>query len=501
MSDKQQQYSIENQVAAIQEYADAHGFVIVETYADKARSGVVAKRRDALARLLADVSSGSAKYKAILVYDVSRWGRYPNGDEAAHYEFLCFRAGMRLHYCAEPFVNDGGAAGSLLKALKRSMAAEFSRELGEKVFRGKARLVKLGFWVGGTPGFGFRRLMVSAEGKPKQLMKPGEQKSFTTDRVILVPGPQQELETVREIFSMASEGIGCKAIARELCRRGPKPGGREWTHDAVRKIVTSPKYIGCNIWNRVSQRLHSKPIHVDPEHWVRKPNAFTAIVSEATFHQAQAALPTRADYLWSDEQILRRVRRLLKAKGRLSETLMMQARGMPSTTTMHNHFGSYRELYEKVGYHPGREFVFKAKQAERSLQLRQQLVETIRARFPEHVSVEYLPRSKRSILLIDRQFMVSVLLCRRKQKRGALRWILEPSSAERTYVTLLCMMNPKHDRVLDYFVLPKMCEFRRTPEKNSWLQQAVRLPSLSGFYSLIRKVWTDRSSLATEISS
>lgn len=499
MSDKQQQYSIENQTGAIQEYADAHGFVIVETYADAARSGVVARGRGALTRLLADVISGDAKYKAILVYDVSRWGRYPNGDEAAHYEFLCFRAGMRLHYCAEPFVNDGSAVGSLLKALKRSMAAEFSRELGEKVFRGKQRLVELGYWVGGRPGFGFRRLMVSAEGAPKQLMKPGEQKSFTTDRVILVPGPREELETVRQIFSMASKGIGCKAIARELHRRGLKACGREWNRSAVRKIVTSPKYIGCNIWNQVSQRLHSKPIRVDPENWVRKPHAFTAIVSEATFDQAQAALPKKADYLWSDEQILRRVRRLLRAKGRLSETLILQARGMPSTTTIHDHFGRYRELYEKVGYHPKPEFVFKAKQAERSLQLRQQVLETIRARFPEHVSVAYPARGTRSVLLIDRQFMVSVLLCRTKRKEGALHWILEPNPAERPYVTLLCTMNPNHDRVLDYFVLPKMCDFRRTSGKNSWLKQAIRLPSLSGFYTLICKLWTDRTGSATEI--
>ena len=72
-------------------------------------------------------------------------GRFPNNDEAAHYEFICFSAGIPLHYCAEPFANDGTASSSLLKALKRSMAAEFSRELGEKVFHGKTRIVQLGF--------------------------------------------------------------------------------------------------------------------------------------------------------------------------------------------------------------------------------------------------------------------------------------------------------------------------------------------------------------------
>jgi DNA invertase Pin-like site-specific DNA recombinase len=94
------------------------------------------KNRLGLSELLKDVVSRSADYKAILVYDVSRWGRFPNSDEAAHYEFLCASSGIPLHYCAEPFKNDGTATSSLLKALKRLRAADFSRELGEKVFGG-----------------------------------------------------------------------------------------------------------------------------------------------------------------------------------------------------------------------------------------------------------------------------------------------------------------------------------------------------------------------------
>lgn len=103
MSDEQQVHSIENQKVAIQEYAAARGFKIVKTYADSNKSGVEAKRRTALQALLKDVVGGNAMYQAILVYDVSRWGRFPNNDEAAYYEFLCQSSGIPLHYCAEPF--------------------------------------------------------------------------------------------------------------------------------------------------------------------------------------------------------------------------------------------------------------------------------------------------------------------------------------------------------------------------------------------------------------
>jgi DNA invertase Pin-like site-specific DNA recombinase len=491
MSDEAQQYSIDNQKAAIQEYASCHGFKIVRTYADIGRSGVVAKRRAALRELLKDVVSGGADYRAVLVYDVSRWGRFPNNDEAAHYEFLCHSSGIPLHYCAEPFANDGSASSSLLKALKRSMAAEFSRELGDKVFRGKIRIVESGFWVGGPPGYGLRRLMVSANGTPRQTMEPGEQKSLTTDRVILIPGPSKELMGVRAIFSMAAEGKGPSAIARELNRRGMTHSGRPWIHQAVYDIVKNPKYMGCNVWNRHSQRLRGPVISVDPQFWIKKAHAFSPIVDEDTFARAQAGLPVPAR--WSDEQILKRIRRLLKTKGRLSETLLRNARGMPCTVTLHNHFGTYRQLYEKVGYPLGAEDIHNGAQSERSMKLRQTLVSTIKELFPEHVEVTHLPNRSRSILRIDRNFLVSILLCRTKHKHGKLCWAVDPNPAERSLVTLLCTMNSKHDRVIDYFALPAMDGYKRTSVHDSWFRRAVKLRDLSSFHYTVRKLWAQRS--------
>jgi predicted site-specific integrase-resolvase len=52
MSTELQQYSIENQKATIQEYAEQHGFVVVKTYADAGRTGIVLKHRKGLSALL-----------------------------------------------------------------------------------------------------------------------------------------------------------------------------------------------------------------------------------------------------------------------------------------------------------------------------------------------------------------------------------------------------------------------------------------------------------------
>jgi hypothetical protein len=45
--------------------------------------------RDLLQQLLKDVTEGKGDYRAILAYDVGRWGRFQDADESAHYEYVC----------------------------------------------------------------------------------------------------------------------------------------------------------------------------------------------------------------------------------------------------------------------------------------------------------------------------------------------------------------------------------------------------------------------------
>jgi DNA invertase Pin-like site-specific DNA recombinase len=95
MSTEDQENSIANQKSAIQQYASQRGFDIVRTYEDAGKSGLLLKHRRGLQQLLGDVIGGSADYKAVLVIDCSRWGRFQNSDEAAYYECLCTNSGIR----------------------------------------------------------------------------------------------------------------------------------------------------------------------------------------------------------------------------------------------------------------------------------------------------------------------------------------------------------------------------------------------------------------------
>jgi DNA invertase Pin-like site-specific DNA recombinase len=181
MSTEHQKYSTENQAEIIAQYAARRGFEIVRTYEDAGKSGLRLDGRLALQTLIADVRSGSADFEAVLVYDVSRWGRFQDADESAYYEFICREAGIKVHYCAEQFENDGSLSATIIKSMKRAMAGEYSRELSAKVFAGQCRLIRLGFRQGGPAGYGLRRQLVDEHRQPKAILRRSEQKSLQTD--------------------------------------------------------------------------------------------------------------------------------------------------------------------------------------------------------------------------------------------------------------------------------------------------------------------------------
>ena len=205
MSTDMQKYSTENQALVLLSYAEKNNLEVVRTYEDSGKSGLAISGRDALQRLIADVEAGRHDFEVILVYDVTRWGRFQDADESAYYEHVCKRSGVHVRYCAEQFENDGSMSSTLIKSLKRFMSGAYSQDLSKKVFLGASRLVELGFRQGGAPGLGLRRLLVDQDRNAKGELSRGERKSLQTDRVILIPGPHDEIATVRDIFRLFIE--------------------------------------------------------------------------------------------------------------------------------------------------------------------------------------------------------------------------------------------------------------------------------------------------------
>src|SRR6266571_6020227 len=355
MSTEHQQYSTSNQMDAIRDYAKRRGMQIVKEYSDEGKSGLSIQGRDSLSQMIQNVQNEEASFSAILVYDVSRWGRFQDADESAYYEYICRRAGVSVHYCAEQFENDGSPVSTIVKGVKRAMAGEYSRELSVKVFTGQCRLIELGFRQGGPAGYGLRRNLVDQAGAPKGELTRGEHKSIQTDRVVLMPGPSEEINTIRWIYrAFVEEGKLEREIADLLNERGLVTDlGRPWTRGTVHQVLINEKYIGNNVWNRRSFKLKRKRVRNSPDMWIRANGVFAAVVDEELFEAAQAIIRTRSCRLSNDE-MLDILRRLLEQHGYLSGLIIDEAERTPSSSAYQSRFGSLLRAYELVGFTPDR---------------------------------------------------------------------------------------------------------------------------------------------------
>jgi DNA invertase Pin-like site-specific DNA recombinase len=351
MSTDHQRYSILNQTVTIAEYAERRGFVVVRTYADEGRSGLRLERRDALKQLIADVQTGRNDYEVILVYDVSRWGRFQDADESGYYEFLCKVAGIQIAYCAEQFENDGSVSSTILKSIKRAMAGEYSRELSNKVFIGQCRAVRMGFWRGGPAPFGLRRQLVDEYGRPRMQMEYRQRKVLQTDRVVLIPGPKAETDVVQRVFkAYVVESKSVTAIASEL-NAGPvrTTRGMHWTSAAIDVMLTNETYLGNIVFNRTSFKLQRSQVRNPPEMWIRCNKAVAPIVGPTLFRKAQE-LRARRNEKMTDRDALDRLGNLWRCTGDLSQRIIANAKGVPSPTTYITRFGSLANAYKLIGF-------------------------------------------------------------------------------------------------------------------------------------------------------
>jgi DNA invertase Pin-like site-specific DNA recombinase len=442
MSTEHQQYSTENQADAIKRYAEAHGMEIIRTYSDDGKSGLNLSGRRGLGDLLEDVQNGRADYSVVLAYDISRWGRFQDADESAYYEYICKRSNVRVHYCAEQFENDGSLPSSLMKTMKRTMAGEYSRELSVKVFAGQCRLIELGFRQGGPAGYGLRRQLLDRDGRPKEMLGRGQHKSIQTDRVILVPGPENEIEVVREIYRRF---IGDRQTERQigvsLNSRGLRTDlGRPWTRGTIHEVLTNPKYVGGNVYNRRSFKLKRKRVKNPPEMWIRRDNAFSPLVTVEEFDEALRIIQSRCAHL-SNEEFLQRLRQLLARYGTLSGILIDEADDMPSSTSYRYRFGSLVRAYTLVGFRPSRDFSFiEVNRALRQHHSRLTLKIIMDLR-EGGATVDQQPAT--DLLTINREFTASLVLVRcRETPAGSHRWLVRLDNSLDPDVTVAAMTCP-----------------------------------------------------------
>jgi DNA invertase Pin-like site-specific DNA recombinase len=491
MSTDHQQYSTENQHDAIQRFADAQGMTIVRSFIDAGKSGVGIQGRDALQDLLRTVESGQADFSTILVYDVSRWGRFQEPDEGAYYEFRCIRANITVQYCAEHFPTDNAPMSAVMKSLKRAMAGEYSRELSTKVFAGQSRLIALGFRQGGTPGYGLRRQLLDQHGQPKAILERGERKSFQMDRVILTPGPEIEVATVRRIYRLFTQDHRSETqIATTLNNEGiTAEAGRPWTRGIVNELLTNEKYIGNNIYNRTSTKLQRPRVLNSPEQWVRRDGAYEPVVDAEIFATAQQIINER-DRHYTDEELLYLLRELLKQHGLLSGVIINEASHMPAAATYRHRFQNLRRAYELVGYAPARDYSYLVINRALRILHQEHITQIISQLSTAGARIHRDPIN--DLLKINEEFTAALSLARcREVRESDFRWIVRFDTSLNPDITIAARMAPGNASILDYYLFPSMDVLAnrcRLAQDNGFVLDVYRTTNLTPLVRIARTI-------------
>jgi DNA invertase Pin-like site-specific DNA recombinase len=452
MSTEHQQYSIHNQLVVIQHYAIAHGIEIVRVYSDEGISGLSIERRHGLQRLLEDVRSGSADFDFILVYDVSRWGRFQDTDQGAHYEFECRQREIKVIYCAEPFENDNTPMTAVIKAVKRAMAAEYSRELGARTYLGLCNLARRGFDLGGRPPYGLKHVVIDKRGRPVTDLRRSARKAINTDRVVLAPGPRREIQVVKLIFDRyVNLRESTVRVAHHLNDRGIRTrSGHQWVATNVRFILENEKYVGTLTYNRTSARLNTKRIFNERSDWIIVPNAFKAIVDPELFDRAQHLLHHRR--MISNEELLSKLRRSIRRYGVMTYEEMYECRGTPGPGIFVRRFGNLANAYALIGEAGRAQHISQGHR--KGKQLRQPIMDALLRR---------LQQDGRSVTVhdfgcrihIDSRWDGRVHIVRRRTGRAKTpRWQVRLREQSAADFHLLARVSADGESMLDYYILP-----------------------------------------------
>lgn len=236
-----------------------------------------------------------------------------------------------------------------MKHLKRVMAAEFSRELGDKVWAGQASSFNRGNKLGGAAPFGTRRQLLNAEGQPVCILERGQHRAVHTERVVLVHGPPNEIDAVRRIFRWFTvDRLSVREIVRRLAADGVTFGdGRPLLPRHVSRILRNDIYVGEYTWNKTCQRLRRGTRRNARPVWLMRP-MIEPIVSRRQFSAAQRRISRGNEPRYSDAVLLGLLQELHATHGQVTFADLRALR-RPSVALFYRRFGSLAAALEVAG--------------------------------------------------------------------------------------------------------------------------------------------------------
>lgn len=226
--------NVDGQLSTVLEFVRRYDCDIVSSYIDDGVSSTKKslEKREQLNQLISD-SYGNA-FDFVCVYRDDRLARNPLEHETIR---------LTLRMIGKPIII---AATGLLydepdivtRLAKDGITAFEVATIKQRTRDALRSIVRKGIWPGRAP-YGYEY-----------------QKDTYTFKQI-----EEELFFVREIFRLYETGLGCKRIATSLPPNSYR--GKNWSRDAVERIVTNPFYCGYLVWGRSTTERKRKPFVLD----------------------------------------------------------------------------------------------------------------------------------------------------------------------------------------------------------------------------------------------
>lgn len=215
-SHNQREESIEGQLRKCHEYAELHGFTVIQEYCDRAISGKTDNRPEFL-RMIKDADRGH--FEAIIMYTLDRFAR--NRYDSAMYKAKLKKNGIRLFYTEQSLSDEPESI--IFESVLEGMAEYYSENLSRGVKRGMRENALKGMITGGYTPIG--------------LLKTAD-KRFDID--------PKTTHIVKEGFDLALENKSDKEIRDIFNSKGYRNArGNPFTLNNIAAMLTNPKYRGC----------------------------------------------------------------------------------------------------------------------------------------------------------------------------------------------------------------------------------------------------------------
>ena len=222
-SERQNEQSIEGQLRICNQYAEANGLTILDTYIDRAMTGTN-DHRPAFQQMLSD-SEKPVPWDIVLVYAIDRFGR--NSIEIAVNKQRLKKNHKTLisatQRTSENIDGTKNLDGILLENVYIGLAEYYSAELSQKIKRGLHENRSKGLFPGGRIAYGYR-----VENK----------------RVLI---DEERAKIVLYVFQQYAQGVIAKDIIADLTEKGVTYHGKPFALNTLYGMLRLRKYIGiCN---------------------------------------------------------------------------------------------------------------------------------------------------------------------------------------------------------------------------------------------------------------